>query len=256
MLKGALKRLKQEYLYFKKKNWTLREVGQFWDSVANYEDINERTYSYFRRFVDGYKLSNIKDQCYLLDICSRTGNGVRYFFERGKVKFAVCADVSKRFSEICHFNLENNNIPHKIVFFDQYHLPFPDKEFDTIFCFETIEHCQHPDLFIKELGRVIKDKGIIVLTNPNIIWEPIHSLAFILNLHHSEGPHRFLRKKKVIEFLKDGGFKIEVYQPTILIPGGPKFLIKLGEYLERKLPKFIKDLLCLRRTFICKKVLN
>lgn len=256
MIRGAFKRLKEEYSYFRKTYWTPEEVGQFWDSVANYDEINAQAYSYLRRFIDGYKFSHLKDRCRILDICSRTGNGTRYFFERGKVEFAVCADVSKRFSQICHYNLEKNEIPHKIVLFNQYQLPLPDNEFDAILFFETIEHFRHPSLLMKELGRVMKEGGTMILTTPNILWEPAHSLAFFLDLHHSEGPHRFLKKRKVVHMLEENGFKIEADQSTVLIPFGQKFLTNLGEYLERKLPRCIIDLLCLRRVFIAKKVSN
>ena len=57
-MKKFTTRFKEEINYIvdshiKNRDWTLQEVGQFWDSVADYDDINEQTYSYFRRFVDG-----------------------------------------------------------------------------------------------------------------------------------------------------------------------------------------------------------
>ena len=88
---------------------------------------------------------------------------------------------------------------------------------------------------------------------PNILWEAVHFLAAVFKFHHSEGPHTFLRKTFVEKELAKNNFKLLAYQAAILIPGGPKKLIKLGEYLEKNLPAKIIDLLALRRIFICQK---
>jgi len=247
-------RLKQEIKYQRQKNWTLREVGAHWDATTDYDDINERTYSYFRRFVDGFALYPNLKPGKTLDICSRTGNGTAYYFERGKITDVVCADVSQKMLDICHQHLKDKNIEHELSLFTDWPLPFADKQFDTVLSFETIEHIAQPEVFLKELGRVIKPGGIMVLTMPNILWEAVHFLAAVFKFHHSEGPHTFLRKKFVSEQLAKNNFKILARQTTILIPGGPKKLIKLGEYLEKFLPAFIVDFLGLRHIFICQKI--
>ena len=125
--------------------------------------------------------------------------------------------------------------------------------FETILSFETIEHLPKPKNFVKELYRILQPNGHLVLTMPNILWEPVHWFAAIFNIHHSEGPHRFIRHRKVKKWLQKSGFKIIKSKTFILIPGGPKFLITLGEWLEKTLPKSIINLLGLRRIYICQK---
>jgi len=235
------------------RNWSLREVGLFWDSVADYDDVNEQTYSYFRRFVDGCSLCEISDQSYILDICARTGNGTKYFYEQGKVRKAVCADVSRVFQDICMSNLKAKGIPFKTILFDDYNLPFAEAEFDAILCFETIEHFSQPLTFLNELFRLLKPGGEMVLTCPNILWEPVHSMAAILNYHHSEGPHRFLKRKSLLSKIVAAGFEITKEGSTVIIPGGPQSLIRFGEYLEKKLPFSFTSTLALRRIIICRK---
>lgn len=46
-------------------------------------------------------------------------------------------------------------------------LPFPDCYFDMIVSFETIEHLDRPDEFLKEIRRVLKPGGTIVISCPN-----------------------------------------------------------------------------------------
>lgn len=47
-------------------------------------------------------------------------------------------------------------------------LPFPDGHFDAAISIEGIEHLENPYGFLKELGRVLKAGGRLVLTTPNI----------------------------------------------------------------------------------------
>lgn len=46
-------------------------------------------------------------------------------------------------------------------------LPFPDFSFDLIVSFETIEHLDHPEEFLKEIRRVLKPGGVIIISCPN-----------------------------------------------------------------------------------------
>jgi len=46
-------------------------------------------------------------------------------------------------------------------------LPFEDSCFDRIICTEVFEHVLQPELILKEMKRVLKDKGLISLSIPN-----------------------------------------------------------------------------------------
>ncbi|MDY6861522.1 MAG: methyltransferase domain-containing protein [Thermodesulfobacteriota bacterium] len=252
-MKRFFQRLLKEIEYITTKEWTLNDTGNFWDSIADYDDINEKTYSYSRRFVDGYRLCSIPDNSYILDICARTGNGTKFFYEKGKVRKSVCADVSSVFQNICSSNLRKYNIPFETLLFKKYRLPFTEREFDAIICFETVEHFSKPAIFINELYRLLKPGGEMLLTTPNFLWGPIHWMAAVFNFHHSEGPHRFLRRKNLVSIIIDAGFKIIKEASTVIIPGGPQSIIRFGEYLEKKLPFYFISLLALRRILICQK---
>lgn len=47
-------------------------------------------------------------------------------------------------------------------------LPFPDQEFDFVYCAEVIEHLFDTDLFFKEAHRVLKPGGYLYMTTPNL----------------------------------------------------------------------------------------
>jgi ubiquinone/menaquinone biosynthesis C-methylase UbiE len=51
--------------------------------------------------------------------------------------------------------------------FDAQQLPFPEKSFDVVICFEVIEHLDNPRLFLSESKRVLRSNGIFLCSTPN-----------------------------------------------------------------------------------------
>lgn len=247
--------LKEEIQHWRRSHWSLADVGAHWDATEDYDDINEETYSYFRRFVDGLRLSNLPDNGHVLDLCARTGNGTLYFHQHGKVGSAVCADVSRMMGQICQQRLRAAGFHNFVwLYLFDYPLPFAANEFDSILCFETVEHVSQPERLVAELGRVIKPGGAMILTTPNVLWEPVHALAAITGLHHSEGPHRFIRYGRLVAMVQQAGFQIEQAETTVFIPGGPAALISLGEWVEEKTRHWFMPWVGLRRILICRKI--
>jgi SAM-dependent methyltransferase len=248
---GVLKQIKNEIGHWVRKTWTFNDVGEHWDMTEDYDTVNEETYSYFRRFEDGFRLSDIASNAFILDFCSRTGNGTAYFYQHGKVGSAVCADVSARMGSICTQRVAEAGLKKYMwVPIGNYTLPFKDEIFDAILCFETIEHFPEPEKMVRDLGRVLRPGGTLILTTPNVLWEPIHALAAIVGYHHSEGPHRFIPYRRLLSMVEDAGFTIVTIETTVLVPGGPKILIKLGEWIEKHTRNSLMPLLGLRRIVI------
>jgi coenzyme F420 hydrogenase subunit beta len=250
----ALRVTMQELRHWTRSTWSFDDVAAHWDSVQDYDDINEETYSYFRRFVDGLRLSNIPDGAHILDLCARTGNGTLYFHEHGKVGSVVCADVSTFQGEICRQRLEQGGVEDfEWVHFHDYTLPFEDGTFAAVLNFETLEHFPEPALMVMELARVTKPGGTLVITTPNVLWEPVHALAAIFGLHHSEGPHRFIRYHRLLDMIRHAGLRIEAAETTVLVPGGPDGLVRFGEWVEQRTRHTLMPLLGLRRVIVCRK---
>lgn len=248
---GFFGRIQQELAHWSRKTWTFRDVGEHWDLTEDYDAINEETYSYFRRFTDGYQLSDLEEEGRVLDFCARTGNGTAYFFSKGKIRTSYCADVSYRMGEICRQRLDEAGLSRYLwlpVF--PYGLPFASGSFDSILCFETVEHFPDPERLVAELGRVARPGAHLILTTPNVLWEPVHALAAVLKLHHSEGPHRFVSLKRLRSMVRQAGFAIDREETTVLIPGGPKVLVRLGEWVEERSRRTLMPLLGLRRIIV------
>lgn len=55
------------------------------------------------------------------------------------------------------------------------HVPFPANEFDVVYLMQVFEHLRDPHGFLRELGRVLKDGGMLYLAVPNAasMWRNI-----------------------------------------------------------------------------------
>jgi ubiquinone/menaquinone biosynthesis C-methylase UbiE len=254
-MKKYFDRIKKEIRYFKSKNWPVSSVGEFWDSVVHYDEANADTYAHNRRFKDSLPFLQFRKEDSILDFCCRTGDAITYLSSTTSLngKRIVCADVSKRFLEVCAMNLKTLSSSIETILITEHQLPFADNMFDIGFCFETIEHFSRPSQIIKEMARVLKKGGQVIFTTPNILWEPIHWIAAVLNLHHSEGPHNFLRRKNIIDAIYNANLSILKETTTVLLPCGPKYLTGLFERLEKRIPESVMRLLALRRIIVCTK---
>ncbi len=250
----AWSRIVEEVQHWRRRDWSFDAVGQHWDSTEDYDDINEETYSYYRRFIDGFRLCGLPEDSYVLDFCARTGNGTLHFQERGAVASAVCADVSPRMGEICQHRLRDAGFTDfRWHLIRDYRFPFTDDEFDAVLCFETIEHFDDPERLTSELARVTRPGGTVLITTPNVLWEPVHALAAVTGLHHSEGPHRFVPLRRLKKAIQAAQLSIRTIETTVLVPGGPPTLIRMGEWIEQHTRRSLMPLLGLRRIIVCDK---
>jgi len=48
-------------------------------------------------------------------------------------------------------------------------LPFANNEFDCIILGEVIEHVPNPDFLLREIRRVLKKKGTLIISTPNLV---------------------------------------------------------------------------------------
>jgi len=130
-------------------------------------------------------------------------------------------------------------------------LPFDDNRFDAGVSFEVLEHTPNPARLLSELARVVKPGGAVVVSTPNTLWEPVHWLAAKTGLHHSEGPHRDVTRREILDDLLMAGLRVVDERTTVLVPAGPQALVRLGRAIEDRLPTVVLRVIALRRLFLC-----
>lgn len=233
------------------RGWTLEDVADHWDSTPEYDAINSNIDSYRRRFTDTEPLFTIPDNAQVLDIDCRTGNGTVYFSRRNPTAEFVCVAMAPSFKYRAQERFETHEIDAPVTLFEQLPLPYDSNRFDVVLTFETIEHVPWPDRFVEELSRILKPGGTLVLTTPNLLWEPVHKLAELAGLDHGEGPHRMLRRERLHQIFADHHFDIKTERTFVLVPAGPDIVVCAGKAIEQNLPERVRRVICLRRTFVC-----
>jgi ubiquinone/menaquinone biosynthesis C-methylase UbiE len=76
-------------------------------------------------------------------------------------------------SEACDINVERfllkDTIKFKKANINTDPLPYPDQSFDLVTATEVVEHLENPRFFIREIARILKPGGYVILSTPNIL---------------------------------------------------------------------------------------
>lgn len=93
-------------------------------------------------------------------------------------------------------------------------LPFSDRCYDWVLMIEVTEHVAHPEATLREVSRVLRKSGQVLLTTPNRLthfWTR-NRLRFIracLRIARSDPTHvREFTKNELVYLLEDSGFSI------------------------------------------------
>jgi 2-polyprenyl-3-methyl-5-hydroxy-6-metoxy-1,4-benzoquinol methylase len=189
----------------------------------------------------------------MLDVQARSGKGSEFWFLQGKIASTTCVDFSEYLRGLAIERLQGKGLVFESIQISDIPLPFNDAEFDLVGCYETVEHIYDYRSFIRELTRVMKPDGLMIVTCPNVAWEWVHWLSAVININHSEGPHRFIRRKKLLDAFRDAGLEVLDENSTIMLPFNRQLSIRADRWMEARFPEWIKRHIALRRTFIMKK---
>lgn len=234
-----------------KNNFTIEEVRAFWDSVAGiYERENNKIYeTHHQRFFEAIKYFDLKNGDRVLNIWSRTGLAASFLRNKNKDIELYNLEVSPQMIK----RAEEKFPGEKFGLTDLFKINFSDNYFDYILSLETLEHCPKPSAFLRELNRLLKPGGKLVLSTPPASCELIYSIYNFFGFGHGEGPHRFLSSKKVKQLLLEENFKLLEHRGTLLIPVGPKFIKNIGEKIIQKFQNTFISELGIRQFYICEK---
>jgi ubiquinone/menaquinone biosynthesis C-methylase UbiE len=105
-------------------------------------------------------------------------------------------------------------------------LPFKDKFFELVYAAEVLEHIYDTEFFLQEAKRVLKKKGVLIVTVPNIVCLP-NRIRVVLGLypkyiaparkHWGVGEHiRGFTKGTLTELLEKNGFEVEDVKANLL----------------------------------------
>lgn len=112
-------------------------------------------YSAVRKLVSGLRV---------LDVGSGEGYGSAIL--AGTAREVVGVDIDAE--SVRHASTTHHSQPNlKYLHIQPGALPFENDEFDSIVCFEVIEHLASPESLLPELARVLKPSGSLFISTPN-----------------------------------------------------------------------------------------
>lgn len=157
-----------------------------------------------------------KDVISILDVGCGNGWAAKEFLPKGKQVYSL--DISVTNPAIVKKLYPNEK--HFGITADSFHLPFNDQSFDCVIASEIIEHVIDPSRFIKELFRVVKKGGRLIITTP-YKEKLIYYLCIHCNQKTPANGHIHSFDEKKLESLYSGddlqSFKCETFGNKVLI---------------------------------------
>jgi SAM-dependent methyltransferase len=115
------------------------------------------------RRVREYVVSKVsKDELTILDVGCGNGWAAKEFLPKGKKIFSLDISITNPSKAKILYPSEN----HFGIAADSFYLPFVSESFDCVIASEIIEHVIDPEKFVKELFRVLKKGGSLIVTTP------------------------------------------------------------------------------------------
>ncbi len=118
-------------------------------------------------------------------------------------------DISEKLCQIAREGNPNAQITKG----DAENLPYVDNTFDIVLMTEALEHMLDYKKAVLEARRVLKPKGIFIVTVPNRDWLQYDFYKPYIDRHEFQPVQdHYFRFKEITSLLKDNGFKIVKYK--------------------------------------------
>jgi len=192
-------------------------------------------------------LKNVSLKGKLLDI--GCGNGAQTIEFLRYVDYCVAIDVEEERLNVFRQKLKELKLSNcEVKRMDATNLEFQGETFDIITCIEVLEHIPDQEKALKEMYRVLKKGGLLILSVPNKWWIfETHGAALPLlpwnrvpffswlpkRIHDKYAFARNYTKKEVTTLVKKTGFKI--INVEYLMPPLDKVKNRILRYLGRKI---------------------
>jgi ubiquinone/menaquinone biosynthesis C-methylase UbiE len=208
-----------------------------------------KEYSDFHRktFLIDYFFNRLKKEESVLEIgCAE---GVMLQKASKYYKNGVGCDVAGQY--LARARESKYDAPTSFVQCDAEYLPFEDERFDKILCTEVLEHLLTPEVALREMRRVLKKQGEIIMTTPinNVInciycrlsksFSKSHDNDFMpsnghISLYTSEGIEKLMRDSK-LEIAKIFYYGFLGYMMVNRFLDNHSFIKKLAVRLDYKI---------------------
>lgn len=205
-----------------KEGWTYDLIAQEFDSIMNRYDLERRLQVVFEQLLAEVDLHGTL----LLD----AGCGTGFFSARAARSGAqvVSLDVGKDLLR----ETRRKGIA-SIVAGDAARMPIRDASFDVVVSSECIEHTRSPRDTLRELVRVLRPGGWLVVTCPNALWRWSCTIANALHLRPYQGVENWPAWRELRLWANEAGVEVRHQIGLHLFP----FVLKASHPVLRQLDR-------------------
>jgi ubiquinone/menaquinone biosynthesis C-methylase UbiE len=133
-----------------------------YDRIKQYDPDHERTFL-ARPILD--HIPHVRAPL-VLDVATGTGRLPLVLLEQPTFQGRIVAlDLSRKMLTIAATRLKGYDSRVSLMHHPAESLPFPDDTFDLVTCIEALEFMAHPLAVLRELVRVLRPDGLLVITN-------------------------------------------------------------------------------------------
>ena len=170
-----------------------------WDDFTNNYETRRRLDLIFNRLIKPSELAGR----YLLDAGSGGGHFSEAASRHGAHTFSL--DVGFKLLKAVDQRCDSQKVLASTLA-----LPFKKSIFDIVLSTEVVEHTASPLTAVNELARLVKPGGLLIVTSPSRLWNPLVKLATLLRWRPYEGYENFLWPHEITRALKKQDFEIEI----------------------------------------------
>lgn len=182
------------------------------------------------------KYSNGKD---VLEIGCGSGTGLGYLAE--DAKNVIGGDIDSNLVNIASLNYKNN-VKVTVQEIDAQAIPFKGESFDLVILFEAIYYVPNVEKFITEVKRVIRPKGVLIISSVNCEWHGFNKSPFSIKYYNAKSlVDMFASESKTKLFI---GFEDSPRENNMFISHIRQVAVKLG-----LIPKTMRSKELLKRLF-------
>jgi len=172
----------------------------------------------------------------IIDVGCGAGRYFKYLKAKG-ASLLVAVDTGERLLLMC----KEDNPFGEAILADAQNLPFKDESFDVVISMGLIEHFEQPDIMLKEVVRILRHEGILILETPNYL-NPFHTFYKLkhrrqLLWEHWWGPWNLINLVK-----RNPDLRFEKFTSSIIFPGQSMIIVSIGSRLYNKIPALIANL--------------
>lgn len=207
----------------------MTDRSTFYDTIASDYDRLMSTYEIEKRLriISEDLLPERLDGCLVLDGGSGTGWFTKQLASQGAEVVAV---------DIGHALLQETAKKQPNALLAQnslVHLGFASNTFDVVISTEVIEHTPDPRSAVKELVRVLKPGGILIITVPNRVWHISVNVASLLGVRHYKGFENWVWRSQLKRWLQESDVVLESMIGFNLFPLFYKPFYRILDFADR-----------------------